>query len=165
MPDSGTNCVAFCSIRLRCMSKWAYFLPNIQALSTPCLCAIDASHYWIRGRTLQPIVPTVPLWWMLCRPPPQYHSHQQEHWWPCNNSHASTCWDHVVIPESVHVLGVMVRSLCLSVVRVLGFLTGVIPKEESEQAIQLGSWPNLVSMSVNQRGKVGVRSQELGLVM
>ena len=53
---------------------------------------------------------------------------------------------------------VMVRSPCLSVVQVLDFLTGVFPKQESEQAIQLGSQPNWVSVLANQRGKVGVRS-------
>jgi len=54
---------------------------------------------------------------------------------------------------------VTVRSLCLSVVQVLEFLTGVFPNGESEWAIQLGSWPNPVSMLANQKGKAGVGSQ------
>jgi len=44
------------------------------------------------------------------------------------------------------------------------FQTGVIPKSESKQAIQLESWPNLVSVSANQRGKVGIGNRVLGLV-
>ena len=84
------------------------------------------------------------IYWMAIG----YHLHQQN-----TMSLDKTCF---------HLITVTVRSPCLSVNHVLGFLRGAIPKQEVDPMSRLGSHPNQVVdlMSQEESQRSGSRHQD-----